>query len=221
MELTFEVFEKMCSMVSSRRMYVTEKLCQAALTMIKGIQEASMKYIQEFIPHIVKMLLKGVRVNPAVVFDFKVERKYINMVKAFSGLVKFYITQKAATQSMLEHLSALEPLLFVAYTSTNKKIKQEMQKLIEDSLVSISDASLDVPQFLLEAQTKWGISAPKSASVNDSESMEDFIQATPKESKQFIMWSAEVLFILEFILVLPSIIYLGPNFEIMQKYLSF
>lgn len=129
------------------------------------------------------MLIKCVRVNPAVVFDLKIERKCISMLKSFTGLVKVFIKQKGATQSMLEHMNALEPLFSAAFISTNKKVKQEVQKLVEDSIASINVSHLDVPPFLLEVQTKWGILAPKSASMNDSESMEDFIQATPKESK--------------------------------------
>ncbi|XP_045136496.1 LOW QUALITY PROTEIN: telomere-associated protein RIF1-like [Portunus trituberculatus] len=185
LEVTTEVFDRACSMVSGRRMYVAEKLLQVTFTMLKGIQLAPMKYIWEFIIQIVKVITKCVRVNPAVVFDFKVEKKYINVLKSFSGLIMGYITHKEASESVLEDLNVLEPLLSVAFVSTNKKIKQEVQKLLENIFGCISDASLDLLPFLLKIKTKWGISAPQTASVEEvtNESMEDFIDATPREKR--------------------------------------
>ncbi|XP_063841332.1 telomere-associated protein RIF1-like isoform X1 [Scylla paramamosain] len=185
LELITEVFERACYMVSSRRMYMAEKLFQVVLTMLKGIQLAPMKYIREFIIHIVKIITKCVRVNPAVVFDFKAEKKCISILKSFSGLIRVYITHKEATESVLQGLNALEPLFSAAFVSTNKKVKQEVQKVIENIIGSISDASLGVPPFLLQVQKKWGISAPQTAGVEDvtNESMEDFIEGTPKEKR--------------------------------------
>lgn len=174
---------------------MAEKLLQVVLTMMKGIQLAPVKYIQKFIIHIVKIISKCVQLNPAVLFDFKVQKKCINVLKAFSGLTKAYITHKEATESVLEDLTALDSLFSVAFASTNKKIKQEVQKLIENIVSSINDASFSVPPFLLQVQTKWDISAPQSDSVEEvlNESMEDFIEATPKESKWFVKKFAELL----------------------------
>lgn len=189
LEVTTEVFERACSMVSGRRMYVAEKLLLAVFSMLKGIHLAPLKYMREFIIHIMKIIVKFVRVNPAVVFDFKVEKKCINVLKSFSGLIMAYITHKGATQSVLEDLNILEPLFSAAFVSTNKKIKQEVQKLIESIIGCISDTSLEFLPFLLQVKTKWNISTPETASVEEvatHDSMEDFIDATPIESKWFV-----------------------------------
>ena len=47
----------------------------------------------------------------------------------------------------------------------------------------LSEAGLDIPPFLLVVQRKWGVATPESAAVDEFGSMEDFIDATPKESK--------------------------------------
>lgn len=169
------VFERVCAMVTRQRNYMADKICQASINMMEGILEAPLKYVQQFISHMVKILSKCVRVNPAVLFDFHVEQRFVDMLGCFTGLIEAYITHEAVTESFLEHLNALESLFTVGFTSTNNKIKLEVHKLLNVSCSSIAVIGLEVPSLLCKVQKKWD-----QANVNDHESMEDFIEATPK-----------------------------------------
>ncbi|XP_050726047.1 telomere-associated protein RIF1-like isoform X46 [Eriocheir sinensis] len=173
-ELTALVFERVCTMVTRQRNHMADKICQASINMMEGILKAPMKYVKQFLVHIVKIMSRCLRVNPAVVFDFHVEQRFVDMLKCFSGLIEAYVTQEGVTESSLEHLSSLESLFTVAFTSTNDKVKLEVHKLLNVCVSSIPVAGLEVPSLLLEVQRKWD-----QASVTH-ESIEDFIEATPK-----------------------------------------
>lgn len=173
-ELIALVFDRVCVMVTRQRNHMAYKICQASINMMEGILKAPMKYVKQFIIHIVKIMSKCLRVNPAVVFDFHVEQRFVDMLKCFSGLIEAYVTHDGVTESSLEHLSTLETLSAVALTSTNDKVKLEVHKLLNACILSIPMAGLEVPPLLLDAQRKWD-----QASVTH-ESIEDFIEATPK-----------------------------------------
>lgn len=150
------------------------KICQACTNMMEGIVAAPFKYVEQLIRHMVQILSKCISVNPAVAFDFHVEERIINLLECFTGLVEDSIS-KAVAGHPLEYLSVLDSLITVALTSTNHKIKQEVDRLVNVTVVTIVSAKLEVPLVVSDMEKKWN-----PALARERKSKEDSMEATPK-----------------------------------------